>query len=100
MGNHGDEAHIGLSDRDVLQAVRRQCRVCDHALIAILKILDGDSWTAFEEAGITGWRTEDERLAAFDLLIGILTDRLKFPPGQEMIESSRLTDLEDATQTA
>lgn len=54
-------------------------RVCDRALIAVLKILDGDSWTAFEAAGVTGWRTEKERLAAHDLLIGILTDRLKLP---------------------
>ena len=55
-------------------------RVCDRALIAILQILDGDSWTAFKEAGITGWRTDKERLEAHDRMIGILTDRLKLLP--------------------
>ncbi len=55
-------------------------RVCDRALTAILQILDGDSWTAFKEAGITGWRTNKERLEAHDRMIGILTDRLKLLP--------------------
>jgi len=54
-------------------------RVCDRALIAILQILDGDSGTAFKKAGITGWRTEQERVAAYDRLIGILTARLESP---------------------
>jgi hypothetical protein len=58
-------------------------RVCDRALIAILQILDGDSWTAFKAAGITGWRTEKERLAAHDRLIGILTERLELPPAKK-----------------
>lgn len=59
---------------------RNEGRVCDRALIAILQILDGNSWTAFKEAGITGWRTEKERLEAHDRLIGILTERLELPP--------------------
>ncbi len=55
-------------------------RVCDRALTAILQILDGDSWKAFEEAGITEWSTEKEELEAYDRVIGILTERLKLPP--------------------
>jgi len=55
-------------------------RVCDRALIAMLQILDGDSGTAFKKAGIKGWRTEQERIAAHDRLIGILTARLESPP--------------------
>ena len=47
-------------------------RVCDRALSAILQILDGDSWAAFKAAGITGWHTEEERLEAYDRVIGIL----------------------------
>lgn len=55
-------------------------RVCDRALMAILQILDGDSWKAFEDAGITEWSTEKEGLEAYDRVIGILTERLKLPP--------------------
>ena len=55
-------------------------RVCDRALIRDPEILDGDSWTAFKEAGITGWRTEEERVQACDRVIGILTERLKSLP--------------------
>lgn len=55
-------------------------RACDRALLAIHKILDGDSWAAHKAVGVTGWRTEEERLEAYDQLIVILTERLKSLP--------------------
>lgn len=58
-------------------------RVCDRAVVAILQILDGDSWTAFEKAGITGWRTESEQFEAHDRVIRILIERLKSPPAKK-----------------
>lgn len=57
-------------------------RVCDRALVAILQILDGDSWVAFEAAGIKGY-TEEERLETHDRVIGILKDRIKSLPAEE-----------------
>ena len=55
-------------------------RVCDRALFAILKILDGDSWAAFKKAGITGWSTEEQRMKACDRVLVILKERLKSSP--------------------
>ena len=51
-------------------------RVCDRALIAILQILDGDSWVAFDAAGIKSY-TAEEQEEVHDRVIEILTDRLK-----------------------
>ena len=59
-------------------------RVCDRALFAILQWLDGDSWAAFKEAGITGWSTEEEKVAASQRMITVLKDRLKsLPPADK-----------------
>ena len=60
-------------------------RVCDHALFAILEILDEDSWAAFEKAGIKGGSTEEQRLKACDRMIEILKGRLKSlsPPNKK-----------------
>jgi HEAT repeat protein len=57
-------------------------RVCDRALRAILQILDGDSWIAFEAAGIKSY-TEEERVETHDRVIGILKDRLKSLPAKK-----------------
>jgi hypothetical protein len=57
-------------------------RVCDRALIAILQILDGDSWVAFEAAGIKSY-TKEERVETHDRVIGILKDRLKSIPAKQ-----------------
>ena len=43
-------------------------RVCDRALIAILQILDGDSWVAFEAAGIKSY-TAEEQMEVYDRVI-------------------------------
>jgi len=51
-------------------------RVCDHAVEAILEILDGDSWLAFAKAGISGWTTDREGRAAHDRVILELRKRL------------------------
>lgn len=51
-------------------------RVCDWALIAILTILDGDSWAAFKKAGIISYRME-EQPKVYDRMIGILKTRIK-----------------------
>lgn len=55
-------------------------RVCDRALLAIHKILDGDSWEVHKALGVTGWRTKQERSEAYDRLIKILRERLKSLP--------------------
>ena len=55
-------------------------RVCDRALLAIHKILDGDSWEVHKALGVTGWRTKEERSEAYDRLIKILRERLKSLP--------------------
>ncbi len=54
-------------------------RVCDRALLAILKLLDGDSSVAFTKAGMT-YESEKQRLKVFDRMIGILKGRLKPVP--------------------
>jgi hypothetical protein len=51
-------------------------RVCDRALHAILKLLDGDSWTAFKKAGVTNLSNEADRLKGCDRMIEVLKARL------------------------
>jgi hypothetical protein len=58
----------------------QEARVCDRAAVAILTILDVDSWTAFKAAGIAGWKTKAERESAHDRVIKILKERLKAAP--------------------
>ncbi len=58
-------------------------RVCDRALLAIHKILDGDSWEVHKAAGVTRWRSQEERLAAYDRQIHILRERLKSVPDKK-----------------
>lgn len=71
-------------------------RVCDRAVDAIVKILDGEWWPAFKAAGITGWRTKAERESAYDRMIEILKVRLKSEPTQsqrsKFLETPRKTD--------
>ncbi|MCX6906838.1 MAG: ankyrin repeat domain-containing protein [Verrucomicrobia bacterium] len=65
-GATGDRQFIkylapALDDRRVIQEPESQMvrafatRICDCALNAILMILDGDTWKAFNKAGIEGW---------------------------------------------
>ena len=49
-----------------------KARVCDRTLDAILLLLDGDGWTAFEKAGIKGYSLDEK-----DQMIGITQARLK-----------------------
>ena len=66
-------------------------RICDTALLAILKILDGNDGAAFKQAGVDSWSSDDKkRFADFDRVIALTKDRLKkqipagtpVPPGE------------------
>jgi hypothetical protein len=72
------DADINLGSGGIQEA-----RVCDRGLLAILTILDGDSWAAFKAAGISGWKTEAERESAHDRVIKILKARLNAEPATE-----------------
>ena len=52
-------------------------RVCDRAVWAINELLDGDSWLAFKQAGIEGWKTDAEEIMAHDTIIAILKKKLQ-----------------------
>ncbi len=69
-----DQRH---ADIDLGSGGIQEARVCDRALVAILTILDGDWWTSFKAAGISGWKTKTERESAHDHVIKILKTRLK-----------------------
>ncbi|MDB2687312.1 hypothetical protein N9Y42_08880 [Mariniblastus sp.] len=57
----------------------RKNRVCDHAMLAILTILDGDSFVAFKKAGFVEWKVEDKN-KVYDPMIVVLQKRLAAPP--------------------
>jgi hypothetical protein len=71
------------ADIDLGSGGIQEARVCDRGLVAILTILDGDSWAAFKAAGIPGWKTKAERESAHDRVIKILKARFKAEPATE-----------------
>jgi hypothetical protein len=66
-----------ISKYDSRPRPRWNPRVCDYAVAAILMITDGDSWSAFKNLGIQGWRTKEEDYAAHDRVVQDLKKRLK-----------------------
>ena len=57
----------------------RKNRVCDSAMLAILTILDGDSFVAFKKAGYVEWKIEDKN-KVYDPMIDVLQKRLAASP--------------------
>jgi hypothetical protein len=66
-----------ISEFDSRPRSRWKPRICDCAAGAVLMIVDGDSWTAFKEAGIESWDTQEEYYAAHDRVIADLIKRLR-----------------------